>query len=371
MIRSDEQFLSIIDSFQAAALSGDWQQPLQSLAAATGSRSGELIAIGGGAAVQFNLMTDMPEDTNDRFVACDGGNPAVNPRVRAGLHAPILKVMAESDFLTPHEHEQHPHYRSFAVPVDIPYICLATLDRTQDLLVGLAVLRSKRQGHIHTAQRECFGAVAPHVRAAVRTHMHLRGEGVGLLTGTMERLSMAAFVCDQTGRVMQLTAAAEALVAGAQGLGLRQGRLQAWHDADALALDEAIREVSGRGRHVHAPALRTVLVRGPQASDAVTVLDVVALPQRGVDLFGGSRVLVVARTRRLADAHKAALLQSVYGLTAAEADVAVQIASGKAADAIAAARGVSTGTVRLQIKTLLAKVGVTRQVEFVARLGML
>ena len=369
MIRSDEQFLSLIDGFQAAAISGDWESALASLAAATGSRSGELITLGTGAAVPFNLMTDMPEDTNDRFVACRGGDPAVNPRVRAGSQAPILKVLAEADFLTPSEHAQHPHYQEFAVPLDIPYICLTTLDRTSDLLVGLAVLRSGRQGHISATQRECFGAVAPHVRAAVRTHMHLRGEGIALLAGTMEKLSMAAFVCDASGRVKNLTSAAETLVASGQGLELRHGRLLPAHDADSRALEGAIREVSGSG--VLTSALRTVVIRGAGAADPATVLDVLALPQRGLELIGSPRVLLVARGRRHHDSQKTVLLQSLYGLTAAEADIALQLIAGKAVDAIATARGVSAGTVRLQIKTLLAKVGVSRQIELVARLGAL
>ncbi len=371
MIRSDEQFLSLIDSFHGAAISGDWEPSLAALAAATGSRSGELIALGSGAAMPFNLMTNMPEDSNDLFLACRGSDPAVNPRVRAGSQAPILKVMAEADFLTPGEHERHPHYREFALPLDIPYICLTTLDRSHDLLVGLAVLRSGRQGHIETRQRECFGAVAPHVRAAVRTHMHLRGEGMALLAGTMEKLSMAAFVCDANGRVRNLTSAAEALVASGQGLELRQGRLLPMHDADARSLDEAIRAISGGARQVHAPALRTVVVRGPAPSDPATVIDVIALPQRGLELIGSPRVLLVARGRHHDDSHKTAILQSLYGLTAAEADIALQLVAGKPVDAIATGRGVSTGTVRLQIKTLLAKVGVSRQVELVARLGAL
>jgi DNA-binding CsgD family transcriptional regulator len=65
------------------------------------------------------------------------------------------------------------------------------------------------------------------------------------------------------------------------------------------------------------------------------------------------------------------ILQSVYGMTAAETEIAVQLSTGKTVEAIAQARTVGIGTVRGQIKALLAKAGVSRQVELVARLNQL
>jgi DNA-binding NarL/FixJ family response regulator len=53
-----------------------------------------------------------------------------------------------------------------------------------------------------------------------------------------------------------------------------------------------------------------------------------------------------------------ALLQAAYRLTAAEAAVALSLADGLPPEAIAAARGVSVGTVRVQIRTLFSKLGV-------------
>jgi DNA-binding NarL/FixJ family response regulator len=49
----------------------------------------------------------------------------------------------------------------------------------------------------------------------------------------------------------------------------------------------------------------------------------------------------------------------------------IQLAQGKLPEPIAKQRNVSIGTVRAQIKALLAKAGVSRQVELVARLDQL
>ncbi|MBB6095755.1 DNA-binding CsgD family transcriptional regulator [Povalibacter uvarum] len=370
MIRDDDRFLALIDSFQRAALDGNWYPALEALARATGSRSGQLIALGADATVPLNLLTDVPEEMVRQFVECNGGDPAVNPRVRAGMDAPVLRALAEEDFITRDEYDRNPHYQEFAVPADVPYICLATLDRTADLLVGLAVLRSKEQGHITREQRDLFQALAPHVRSAVRLHMQMAGNGEAVLADAMDALAIPAFVCDSAGVVKKLTAAAEKLVDGESGLELRQGRLTAKVSEDTQALESAIRAVSHSALDIRTPATRTVVVRGA-ADDPALVLDVAALPSSGLHPLLGTRVLVAARGPRGEGEQKSALLQNVYGLTAAEADVASYLIAGRNAAAIAAARGVAVGTVRLQIKALLSKVGVNRQAELVAKLGQL
>jgi hypothetical protein len=196
LIRDEGHWVELTDRFHAAAIDGQgWYPALEGLADATGSSSGELICLTADAAVHLNIMTNASPELLEAFIACNGGDPKVNPRVKAGMEAPVLKVLAESDFLTPDEHKRHPHYREFARPFDIPYICLATLDRPQNGLIGLAVTRSEKQGHIDAEQRRAFASIAPHVRAAVRTHISLEGHGDALLAGALEAICIPAFVC--------------------------------------------------------------------------------------------------------------------------------------------------------------------------------
>lgn len=370
MLRNDEQWLAVTDAFHAAALDrSGWHPALEGLAQATGSQVGELICIGSDATVPINLMTGIDPGFQAAFVACGGGDPRINPRVAAGMKAPVLQVMAESDFITPEEHKRHPHYQEFACPWDVPFICLATLDRREGALVGLAVARSQQQGHISDAQREIFASIAPHVRAAVRSHIALEDSGAAMIAGAMEALSIPAFVCDRSGAVRALTPSAEALVRSERGLQLRIGRLQAQDPAEAQALNDAI-GVAALGQVKPGPPLqRTVVVRGGPGDMAPLVLDVMALPRRQYEFGFAPRVLVIARGRKTGDEQKAGVLRTAYDLTAAEAEIAMQLCLGRSPAAIAAARAVAVGTVRLQIKSLMAKVGVNRQVELVAQLN--
>ena len=371
MVNDDEQALALADLFYGAALgTNSWHSALEAFAMATGSRTGELITVGANASVPLNLMTKTDPELHEDFVAKRGGDPEVNPRVKAGLLAPVLKVMAECDFITPEEHKVHPHYQEFARPWDIPYICLATLDRRDGLLVGLAVCRSEREGHISASEREVFASIAPHVRAAVRMQMALERDGAKLLTGMFEALSIPAFVCDRFGRVRAMTPPAEAMASRAEAIQIKSGQLQAANEADQRALSDAI-ETAALTTSLSDRVPRSVIVRGTQANAAPLILDVIRLPARSLTLTFEANVLIVPQGGASGESRRRVLLQTFYKLTAAETDVAMQLSQGRTAEVIAADRGVAIATVRAQIKSILAKLGMTRQVELVARLGQL
>jgi DNA-binding CsgD family transcriptional regulator len=65
---------------------------------------------------------------------------------------------------------------------------------------------------------------------------------------------------------------------------------------------------------------------------------------------------------------EAPVLRQVFGLTGAEATVAIALSGGRDVHEIARMRGVSLGTLRNQVKTVFAKTGVRRQAELVALL---
>jgi DNA-binding CsgD family transcriptional regulator len=372
MLHSEEHWLCLADAFQSAAVSGaGWYAALDGLAKATGSQHGQLINIGDDATIPLNILTDIDPRFNEVFESVGGADPMINPRVGAGMKAPLLKVLAESDFIAPEEYKRHPHYQEFAIPNGAPYICLSTLDRSPGLLTGLAVIRTERQGHITAPEREVFASLAPHVRAAVRTQTALEGNGAVLLAGAMEALSMSAFVCDRTGMVRELTPSAEQLVLGNRGLQLKEGRLRASQASDTRELDDAIRIAASGHVRPGAPLLRAVIVRSSDQETAPLVLDVISLPAHATELTFTPRVLIVARGAKAANQRKAAILQTVYDMTSAESDIALQLCAGNTPETIAALRKVAIGTVRAQIKSLLAKTGSKRQIELVARLNQL
>jgi DNA-binding CsgD family transcriptional regulator len=343
MIGSDVDWLAVVDAIQSAGVGAhSWETALQSFADATGSRSAQLAGFDSNTALGFNIMTNVDPELS-KIIA---GTVSINPRVKPVSDAPVLRVIAEADFMAPEEWRRHPFYQEIAVPWDLPFIAITP------------------------EQRDIFTTLALHVRTAVRTHRALEGHGTAVLIGAMEAVLIPVFICDHYGRVKSHTQAADLLLQANRGLLLTAGSLGAHHSSEARALTEAIAASTGRLLRPGPPTLRTVVVHGELRTDPL-VLDVFPLPASTHQLSFEPWALVVARGHHASTVRCAALLRMLYALTTAEIEIAQALADGKSANEVADARAVSVGTVRTQLKTIMAKLGVSRQVELVLRLSQL
>jgi len=85
-------------------------------------------------------------------------------------------------------------------------------------------------------------------------------------------------------------------------------------------------------------------------------------------LFSASCLVVVTPVSRNT-VPSAEVIQGLFDLTPAEARVASGVAQGSTLQSMAAASGVSIGTVRTHLKSVFGKVGVARQAELAGLLG--
>lgn len=367
---SNEHWLSLADAFSAAAVGAEeWPAVLARLASLTGSMTGQVIGFGPSPADAFMWMADPEPGWIDSIVDAGGTDPTINPRLDAGLRAPVLSLITDAEVISREERRRHPLYADFFDRVDRPYICATTLIQDGARRTGLAVLRSHRQGEISAEQRALFAAIAPYARAAIHTQAVLEQQGALLLAGALEALPAAVFIHDGSGLVRAMTPAAEALVAAGAPLGLKGGRLHIAHHEESSRLSEAIRlAVAGVGKPGDAP-----LSIVPVHREALPplLLDVIPLPWRPHALGYQPRALVVVRGAERDPSRAYKLAQAAFQLTAAEAEVALRLADGESPETVAADRGVSLNTVRAQIKATYAKLGVRRQSELAARISLL
>jgi DNA-binding CsgD family transcriptional regulator/PAS domain-containing protein len=246
----------------------------------------------------------------------------------------------------------------------IQHGCQTKLVESAKGIVGLAVLRSERDGLTSEAVRSTFMVIVPHVRSAVQTQIALEHAGAQLIGGALEAIGAAVFVCDADARVAAMSGAAEAL--------LKDGRLR--------LIDRRLDILSPRAAHAMRSALLRILSATPYPMQTIVVtqpgampllLDICPAPRAAWNFNFRPRVLVIARTGANWHGASASILQRLYRLSAAEADVALRLAAGESRDSIAASRHASLGTVRAQLKSAFAKLGVSREVELVAMLGSL
>lgn len=368
MLQGDPEWHELVDGFATAALEpSGWEGALTALARATGSARGQLIGIGGPRTIPFNWVTDMPPRAYADFVEIEGSDPSINPRMAASLRARPLQTISEREYLAALPLLRSEVYRDYAAKYDIELGCQTTLVADTDMIIGLAVLRTRRDGPTQHEARALFRNIAPHVRRAVRVQAILEGQGAAVIAGALETMNLAAFVCDGLGLVRAMTAKADALVTAGDTLQIAQGRIRgacaAEHQALAAAITAAVSPLTPDG----ARGDGAVVLRGGDPSAAPMVVDILSLPATDYQFGFAPRVLVLVRGGPGAG-QPAALLAEAFGLTGAEADVAAALISGRTRVAIAKARGVSEGTVRSQIKAIFVKTGVRREIELAARL---
>lgn len=367
MISDESQLLSVVDRFQSAAVGeGTWLEALEGVAQATGSRTGQLIGLGSEAAVPFNWMTEMPPEASGVFLEAGGGDPRTNRRVGLGGMIPELQVLADGDFAAYGRPDDPADLKDWIDRFDVPHICLSPLIKQEGLLVGLAVLRSRKDGHIDRHQRRVFTQLAPHLRAAVRTQMTLMSQGVSMITGTMETLSIAAFVCDSHGRLLARTSLTEPFLEAGSHFKLRGGRLVTCNEPDGKTLAT---EIFAAGLRPGAARPAGPIVLRDVAGDDPLLVEVAALPASRHP-FGVERaVLVMVGSRRPAEDRAAAIARALYGLTSTEAQVVDDLVAGLRPQMIAVRRGIAVTTVRTHVRRILEKAGLSSQLELVGRVN--
>ena len=361
----EAELLSIANMFADVVFDeSGWIPALARFADATGSARGQIIGFGGPVAIPFNHITEFTEGGLEEFAAIGGGDPGINWRVAAGFGGGVLEVLSERDYLAVKPLLAHNVYEEFVHRYDLPFGCQTNLFMEEGSLVGLAMLRSARDGPTTARDRAVFARIAPDVRRAVRLSQMLEQQGAQLVAGTLETMALAAVVCDAFGSVRAMTPRAETCLDGRLPVRLGGGRLQGRTAEDAAAIASAL--AMATGSEPGAGVSSTILVG---AGDRVVVLSFLALPKRDYSFGFAPRAVMVVRQGAGAAGIAPSLMGSLYGLTASETDIVRSFLAGHSRDRIAAERGVSLSTVQSQLKIVFRKVGVRREVELAIKLA--
>ena len=194
--------------------------------------------------------------------------------------------------------------------------------------------------------------LAPHLRQAWQLAGQLRradGERQRL-EQHLDGLRCGLLLCDIRARVQWMNHSARMLTDGTRELLVHGGLLRVRQPAATRALHD---EIALAGTAPRFLALGT----GTQALH-------VALRAQGAGEDGTSVLLAITRTADVAGVPLEAWCR-LLGVTRAEAALVVTLAAGGTLEQHAQQRGVSAGTVRGQLKQVLAKTGTHRQADLV------
>lgn len=220
--------------------------------------------------------------------------------------------------------------------------------------------------------------LTPHLSRAIEATLKLGqfSDGTRQLARVLQMMPNPALLLDGKGRLTLANPAAEALLRAHDGMTLDRDnglRLAAQLPAETAALTRALAQAlavaSGTGSELGEPLRLT----RPSGTAPLLVLPVPLPPPAFAlwDLLEPARVLVLVVDPAAQSRATAAMIQTTFGLTAAEARVAVLIGSGLSGPATAAMLGISPSTVKTHLKRCFEKTGVHSQVALARIIGAL
>ncbi|MBR0551687.1 helix-turn-helix transcriptional regulator [Stakelama marina] len=361
-IGTSMQLSALRAAFDEAALTpARWADALHKLAEACGAPHGQLIGLGGPAAVMFNWVSDGSDGLNAILHDPSAHDPSSNYRIIAGVKAPEREVIGEDNYRAIIDGLKSQDYVRLAQEHGIPWGLQANLSTGNGQIVGLATLRPDVTTD---KQRRIFTQAIPYAQTAVRIQAALDHQGTQLVAGTLEAMHLAAFVIDGAGTVQSMTPEADRLVSTGKPFRLRNNMLVANNPDDDERLQAflaASLSAEGNGSAHHAIVLKGC--GGPRPC----VADIVVMPAREWTMHFRPRVIVTSRDRP-AGQDSAILLREAFGLTVTEAEIAQALVSGTSRASIAERRGISEHTIRAHLKSIFGKVEVNRELELAARL---
>lgn len=193
-----------------------------------------------------------------------------------------------------------------------------------------------------------------------------RSQSMGALySQAIGRLSVATIVLDESGRVLQQNPVAQEILAGADGLKLVGGRLEASYPSDNRELQRLVRNAFARQGKEAPPIAEAMSIARPsgQVSLGVVVESVPSL--EWAESKGQPAVVVYIRDAAGKSLASTAVTKQLFNLTPAETALSLELANGLSLEEAAEALNIRRNTARAHLRSIFSKTGVRRQTELV------
>ena len=311
----------------------------------------------------FAVVGRLPEEGNAAYLRYYG---AIDTRRQALERVPVGKVLtADLDF----DHgrfRKGEFFNDFLIPHGVPYVAGSRPFETAGLSAVIAVLRNFRQGPFGDQDVATLERLVPHLQRAARLHLQigelrLRDQAV---EAALDRLPYGVVIADATGRTLVVNRAAKQMVAANDGLLLRGGHLAAARTEETAALARHVAEAVQTAGRCNGQGGGAVLVSRPSGRRPFAVLIAPLSPDVSLAAqHQAPAALILITDLESRPELLGKRLAELFGLTPAEACLAVALAGGKRLEDVAEERGVRMPTLRSQLRAVLGKTGTRRQAD--------
>ena len=351
--------------YDAAMEPSLWTRALDNLGDALGGSALVMGMFRGSGLVFYAANRLEPEP--DSLLHDHYSRPQTNPFLAAMPRLPLLTAIEREEIITDRDYVASGIFNDVFRRQKLIHAASACLAREPGLMITNGVLR-RASRDFGTDDKRLYQAILPHLRRAIEltVRMHDLQLASRRAAAVADLNADGLVIVDQHGRVQFTNAAAERVLVRGDGVCRREAVLHVRHSSDSDGLARLIREAALRTgscggcmrivRGVETPALALIVT--PFPSDLRNLADTAT-----------AHALVTLTELAPRPVPACRHITELFGLSKAEAELAIALLEGKHVEEIAIERHVALSTVRSQLRSILRKTGLHRQGELVQLLG--
>jgi DNA-binding CsgD family transcriptional regulator len=348
-VRKTDPALLIEKIYEAALVPEMWPGVLRSITTLTGTAWSTMLSLRPDAQ---RWILSHPEA--DEVVAAHFDQFSGNQRTTRFIEQSPSHFITDFDLLTEEEIVNEPVYQEMLIPAGFGYGAASVLAAPDGNVIAFHTEGYYRNGPISETIVGQLESLRPHLARAAMISARLSFQQARTAVDTLAAIGLAACGVSYSGTVLVANAAFELedellTMRGSDRIAVRDQR------ANILLL-EAL-------EHLERDGMRSIPLLPTFEGKLPGVLHVVPVHRTTRDLFGSVTAILVLTKATSVPSRANSLLQALFDLTPMEAELAARIAAGQTSEAIALADGKTVGTVRHQLKNVLAKTGCRRQAE--------
>ena len=279
-------------------------------------------------------------------------------RLFARKHAGFL---VDLDVYTPDEHRNEPVFRDFLRPRGFGWGTATAIEVPTGDSIVFDVERRDARGPVPPDCVAALDQLRPHLTRAATISTRLKLRTVQATAEALDLVGLPAAVLGRAGKVLATNARFEEL------------RHSVVRDAGRLALcpagaDGLLAGAIDRLSHEDVGSVRSIPIAADRELTPM-VLHLIPIRRAARDLFAAATALAVFTPVPNTALPGTAVIGGLFDLTPAEARVARAIAACVTVEQAADTFGVAQATIRSHLKSVLMKMGLSRQSELVAMLS--
>ena len=257
-------------------------------------------------------------------------------------------------------------YRAFLETNNIRFIMGADIVTEGGADCRLRLTRPRDDRDFSETEKALCQALLPHLKRAVTLHsrMELIETERQLYSTTMDRMLVGTVVFDEKGAVMRTNRVADALLATKDGIRIVQNGLHAEFAVEDKELQRLINgALTSKGAKPAVPEAMSLTRRSGRSNFSVLVRPV-PLGEWSEEKHRPAAVAFIRDPDGRSQISRGTI-RHLFGLTAAEATLALLLANGLTLDEAAAELKIRKNTIRAHLRSIFAKTGVRRQTTLV------